>query len=526
MLTPMTKLSFGTAGIRAALGPEPDQLNVDTVSAVAQALISYLQDSFEDANERGLCIGFDGRTQSDVFAAIFRDLALARGMRVRAFSEVCPTPLLAFATRLHGAAAGVMVTASHNPPSDNGVKVYWRGGGQVLPPHDAAIARRIVDGSRAAHSRGPIDAALLHSLGEEEVAKYLDAIEQLLEAPHSPRISLAYTALCGVGSKLTQALLARRPVKEFYEVAEQSVPRADFGGLTSPNPEHASALARVLALANAHETDLAVAHDPDADRLAVAARDHEGSLRVLSGDEVGALLGEHVLSKAPHPEDCLLVSTVVSSELLAQVARERGARFAQTLTGFKWIALRGRELERTDQLKFVYGYEEAIGYAFGQLGDDKDGFAALALVLELATELAASGRTLIDRLDELARTHGLFASRQMSFEMKGPHGPVRRQAAMTRLRALTPAEVLGIADATRDDFLERPERDNLLVFRSADGTRMCVRPSGTEAKLKVYLHVTTPVESNEPMTQARRRSEARLDALENVAKGALALSVD
>jgi phosphomannomutase len=519
----MTKLSFGTAGIRAALGPGPNELNTETVACVAYALIGYLQSAIDGASERGLCIGFDGRQQSDVFARLFRDIAVMRGVRVRSFAEVCPTPLLAFATRLHGAAAGVMITASHNPPSDNGIKVYWQGGGQVLPPHDAEIALRMAGVDDPVKLCGVVDASLATPLGEPEVAAYLDAIDQLLGPAQKPRVSLAYSALCGVGSALTRRLIARRAVASFHEVIAQSEPRADFGGLSSPNPEHHAALAQVLDLAQREQTDLAVAHDPDADRLAVAARQPDGALRVLSGDEVGVLLGEHLLAKVVRREDCLLVSTVVSSEQLAHVARAYGATFEQTLTGFKWIASLGREMERTRGLSFLYGYEEAIGYAFGQLGDDKDGFAALALLLELATELASTGRTLVDRLDELAREHGLFASRQLTFAMPGAAGATRLNAAMATLRAEAPCDVLGCADASREDFLERAPAANLLVFRGENGDRVCVRPSGTEPKLKVYLHARVAVGAAQPLEESRRSVEARLNALESAARRVLAL---
>lgn len=522
-----TNLRFGTAGIRAPLGAGPDCIHATTVRTITAALGAYLSVCFEDAHEQGVCIGFDGRSQSDEFAIAACEILLAQGFVIHRFESVVPTPLLAFCTRRLDAVAGVMITASHNPATDNGIKVYFRGGAQVLAPHDAEIAARmhaILDADLSprtslaeGRARGQV-----RDLGEADTDAYLGAIEGLL-APggHTLDLSIAYTAMCGVGSATTHALLRRRPVREFHEVAAQALPLADFGGLSSPNPEHRPALAQVLSLAEQAGCELAFAHDPDADRLALMARDERGVLRVLSGDETGSLLAEALLASTHDADRALVVSTAVSSELIARIAQKHGARFEQTLTGFKWIAARARRLEREEALRFVFGYEEAIGFAFGALGDDKDGIAAMAVLLELAAALKARGSSLCGELERLARAHGLFVSRQITFSVQGVDGVLRLQAAMARLRAASPSLLLGAPCALRD-YAREPEAADLLVLRAGD-TRICVRPSGTEPKLKVYLHARVEAEASETFDAWQARAQVLLDGLEAEARTLVAL---
>jgi len=508
------RLSFGTAGIRAALGPGDDELNVHAVRGIAHALCTHLAAHDPAAPGRGLCVGFDGRRESDVFAREVVRVARAHGFRVRAFEHVVPTPLLAFVTRFYGAAAGAMITASHNPPHENGVKLYLEGGAQVTTPHDREIAQRLAAFDEAQLPAGEHGA--YEALGETEIEAYLAAVGRLVEPPSSlPLPRFAYSALCGVGSAVTRRLLLRAGAHDVVEVPEQADPRPDFGGLTSPNPEHESALAKLLALTEAEKLDLAFAHDPDADRLAVVTRDGEGRLRLLRGDEVGALLGAFVLAQHDDPSRALLVSTLVSGELLERIARAHGARFERTPTGFKWIASRARALERTDALRFVFGYEEAIGYAFGTMADDKDGVAALYVMLEIVRRLHAQGRTLWDALGALFAEHGLFESRQLTVPRAGAAGA---PDLMARLRQVDPEALLG-AGATCVDYARAPEPIELLVFRSADGARLCVRPSGTEPKVKLYLHAHAPVGGaartrDEALAAARQQAQAMLDALE------------
>ncbi len=513
------RLSFGTAGIRARLGEGDDELNLRTVRAVGHALCEYVGSRANGEKQRGICVGFDGRTASREFAAELASVALAHGFLVRLFDDLVATPLLAFATQHHRASLGLMVTASHNPPSDNGIKVYWQGGAQILPPHDAEIARRIaaisedtyIPRAELAQARARGD---LRPLGEPELEAYLDAIVGLLpeQAGRSGRFpAVAYSALCGVGSAFTRALCARTGVT-LTHVASQDLPRADFGGLSSPNPEHPAALAALFELTRHIEAPLAFCHDPDADRLAVIARDPLHTLRALTGDEVGALLTDFMLSCEPTPSEVCVVSTLVSGGLAERIARARGAHFERTLTGFKWITERGRALERSG-LRFLFGYEEALGYCFGALGDDKDGIAALHVLLQFARRLEASGEGgLGERLAQLSREHGLFRGRQITLSAAGEEGRAWMARILGALRTRAPDAWLS-PGAVREDYLERPERADLLIFRTPSGARLCVRPSGTEAKLKFYLEAVEPVGGADPLQAAYTRAEATLDDL-------------
>jgi len=290
------QLRFGTAGIRAPLGAGAEQLNPDSVRRIARAILEQLEARVHDARARGLCIGFDGRAQSREFAAEITTLALAHGFRVRAFEHEAPTPLLAFCTRRHDAAAGIMVTASHNPASDNGIKLYLAGGVQVGAPHEREIEQRMARAAgapEAAELAAETARTPLSALGAADTHAYLDAVIALVPCRSElPLPRLAYTATCGVGTATTRALCARIGAHELVEVVEQADPCPDFGGLASPNPELPEALERLLALATRESTPVAFAHDPDADRLAVAVRSRDGGMRPLSGDEVGALLGD------------------------------------------------------------------------------------------------------------------------------------------------------------------------------------------------------------------------------------------
>jgi len=505
------RLAFGTAGIRATLGPADDQINPGTVAAIAHALASYVGERFAGARGRGFCIGFDGRTDSALLAQKIVEVAQAHGFRVRAFELPVPTPLLAFCTRYYDSAAGVMVTASHNPPHENGVKIYLSGGAQLSAPHDREIAARLqAFDARELPAADPA-AVAYERLGESELEAYLAAIERLLEVPSSaPLPRLAYSALCGVGSAVTRRLFVRAGARDVLEVAAQAEPRSDFGGLASPNPEHEEALAELLRTADEARIDLGFAHDPDADRLAVVVRARDGRLRTLTGDEVGALIGSFLLEECRAKERALLVSTLVSGALLEYVARAHGARFERTPTGFKWIAARARALEQEAGLSFLFGYEEAIGYAFGSMADDKDGIAALYVLLELVRRLHAERRTLLDELDTLFLRHGLFATRQLSVprSLDASAGP----QLLERLREVAADALLG-PGATMVDYRLAEQATDLLVLSAPDGSRLCARPSGTEPKLKLYLHTRVEVADGD-LQRARSVAAERLDALQ------------
>ena len=492
------RLEFGTAGLRGALGAGPNRMNRVVVTRAAAGLASYLR---SEGHQGGtVVVGYDARHLSDVFARDTAEVMEGAGLRARLLPRALPTPLLAYAVRHLGAVAGVMVTASHNPPQDNGYKVYLGDGSQIVPPADRDISAAIdAVGALADVPRGDG----WETLDEDVVEAYLDDVVALVDADGPRDLVTVYTPLHGVGGTTVAAVLERAGFAAPHVATAQAEPDPDFPTVAFPNPEEPGAMDLAMALAAERDADVVVANDPDADRCAVAVPDAHG-WRMLRGDEVGALLGDHLLRLG---HDGVYANSIVSSSLLGTMARARGRRHEETLTGFKWIG-------RVPGLAF--GYEEALGYCVApDLVRDKDGVSALLLVVDLAARLKAEGRTLVDRLDEIAREHGLHATDQLSVRVTDLS---LIGQAMDRLRSQPPASLGGLPVERLEDLAEGsaalPPTDGLR-FRLAEGARVIVRPSGTEPKIKCYLEVVVPVEPGEEggVDAARISAAGRLDAI-------------
>ena len=491
-------LEFGTAGLRGALGAGPNRMNRAVVIRAAAGLTAYLE---EQDPEPFVVIGYDARHSSDVFARDTAAVVVGAGGRASVLPHTLPTPVLAYAIRHLGADAGVMVTASHNPPQDNGYKVYLGDGSQIVPPADAGIASHI------ARVRAIADVPLAddgwETLSDEVLEDYLDATAAIVD-PQSPRdLAVVHTALHGVGSDTLLSVFERAGFPAPTPVASQQHPDADFPTVSFPNPEEPGAIDAALEVAREIGPDLVLANDPDADRCAVAIADR-GDWRMLRGDEVGALLGAHLLRRGV-ADDAVFANSIVSSRLLAAMAAKAGIGHEETLTGFKWIA-------RVPGLR--YGYEEALGYCVDPgTVRDKDGVSACLLIAEMAAGRMAEGRTLTDVLDDLAVEHGVHATDSFSVRVADLSliGSV-----MTRLRDEPPTEVAGTAVERADDLSVGsevlPPTDGLRYFL-ADGSRVIVRPSGTEPKLKVYLEVIEQVPGRDGLGAASERAEVRLAAI-------------
>jgi phosphomannomutase len=490
------KLEFGTAGLRGELGAGPNRMNRVTVMRAAAGLAAVLTSEHDTAPS--VVIGYDARHKSDVFAEDSAAVLTGAGLPVRLMPRPLPTPVLAYAVRHLGTGAGVMVTASHNPPRDNGYKVYWGDGAQIIPPLDQEI-------SEAIDAVGRIDelprGTEWEVLDDGIVEAYLRSLSRLpLGAARD--VTVAYTPLHGVGGAVTRRAFDRTGFPAPDVVAEQDEPDPDFPTVSFPNPEEPGAMDLALALGKGR--DLVIANDPDADRCAVAAGG-----RMLTGDEVGGLLAEHVL-RHTSGADRLVVTTVVSSSLLGRIAAAHGVRYAEALTGFKWIMKAG-----TDRDRLVYGYEEALGYCVG--GDDgvpvrdKDGIGAALTVSALAAEAKTEGATLLDLLDDQARRYGLHATVQLSVRVDDLSVIA---GAMARLRESPPTTLAGRAVTEIDDLADGrgalPPAD-VLRLRLSGGGRVVVRPSGTEPKLKCYLEVVVPVAAS--VDEARVTAETELAAL-------------
>ncbi|MDH6225356.1 phospho-sugar mutase [Streptomyces sp. MJP52] len=495
-------LQFGTAGLRGELGAGPMRMNRAVVIRAAAGLAGYLR-----ARGQGdglVVIGYDARYKSADFARDTAAVMTGAGLRAALLPRPLPTPVLAFAIRHLGAVAGVEVTASHNPPRDNGYKVYLGDGSQIVPPADAEIAAEIA----AVRSLDdvPRPESGWEVLDDSVLDAYLARTDAVL-TPGSPRTArTVYTAMHGVGKDVVLAAFARAGFPAPVLVAEQAEPDPAFPTVAFPNPEEPGAMDLAFATAREAEPDLVIANDPDADRCAVAVRDRSDDgdgtgWRMLRGDEVGALLAAHLAERGVAGT---FAESIVSSSLLGRIARKAGVGHEETLTGFKWIA-------RVDGLR--YGYEEALGYCVDPDGvRDKDGVTAALLVTELASVLKERGRTLVDLLDDLAVEHGLHATDQLSVRVSDL-GVIA--GAMARLRKSPPASLAGLPVALAEDLSEGtetlPPTDGLRY--TLDGARVIVRPSGTEPKLKCYLEVVVPVASRDALPGARETAAELLAAL-------------
>jgi phosphomannomutase len=503
-------LEFGTAGLRGALGAGPRRMNRVVVLRAAAGLAAYLRDTGAATPGAAVVIGYDARHNSDVFARDTAEVMAGAGIRALLMPRPLPTPLLAFAIRDLGCVAGVMVTASHNPPQDNGYKVYLGDGSQIVPPADAEIAARIAAVGSVADIPRAADPDLVEVLDETIVERYERCVADLVadgDRAAYADLRIVYTPMHGVGGTTVQRVLELAGFGAPHEPPAQAAPDPDFPTVSFPNPEEPGAMDLALALAAEVDADLVVANDPDADRCAVGLPPMSSNTghgwQMLRGDEVGALLAHHLLDRG---KQGVYAQSIVSSSLLGAMAAAAGQPHQETLTGFKWIG-------RVPGLAF--GYEEALGYCVDpEHVKDKDGVSAILLVLQLAAATKAAGRTLRDVLDDIARAHGLHATDQLSVRFTDL---AEIPATMARLREAPPTTLGGLAVEQVDDLsigtADLPATDGLR-YRLADRARVIVRPSGTEPKIKCYLEVVVPVEDTEDGVDAARIAAAgRLDAI-------------
>ena len=499
-------LTFGTAGLRGRLRAGPNGMNLAVVTRAAAGLVAWLA---EQGGRGPLVIGYDARHGSKEFAERTAEVATGAGRDALLLPRPLPTPVLAHAVRTLDAVAGVMVTASHNPPQDNGYKVYLGAdlggpagaGAQIVPPADSGIEAAIqAVGALGAIKLGDPGTVLPETVVEEYVRSAAAVV-----SGEERDLTVAYTPLHGVGGAVLTAAFAAAGFPAPAVVERQAEPDPEFPTVAFPNPEEPGAMDLLLELATSTGADLAVANDPDADRCAVAVPGPGGAWRALRGDELGVLLADHLIRRGTAGT---YATTIVSSSLLGALCAARGVPYAETLTGFKWIVRAADEL--------AYGYEEALGYCVAPgMVRDKDGITAALTVAGMAAGLKAAGSSLAGRLDELAREFGVYATDQLSVRVDDLAEIGR---AMTHLRDAPPATLLG-AGMSLEDLL--PEND-ILRLRTA-AARVVIRPSGTEPKLKAYLEVVEPVPDGD-VAAARGRADAAMSDLRREVAVALGLA--
>jgi len=534
------RLHFGTAGLRGVVAAGPNRMNRAVVRAATAAVAGWLAGA-GPAGEAGatgrageagpaggagsadgisVVVGCDARHRSAEFAEEAAGVLAGAGISVHMLPRPCPTPLLAFAVRHLGTDAGVMITASHNPAADNGYKLYLSDGAQVIPPVDAEIEKRIA--ALGPLARVPVAAAgspLIIRHGDEIAEAYLAAIVAAAGPGTGPALSVVYTPMHGVAGPLMLRALRLAGFAPPHVVAAQAEPDPDFPTVAFPNPEEPGALDLALADARRLGADLVVASDPDGDRLAVAVPAAEG-WRVLTGDQVGALLGASLLDRTAGqaaPEARLVASTVVSSTLLSKIAAAAGVRYAETLTGFKWIA---RAADNVPGARFVFGYEEALGYDVGDVVRDKDGFGAALAMLRLAEGTKSAGRSVLDAYDDLERAYGVHLTSQLTLRTTD------QAQVMSRLRAAPPDAFGGEPVTSLTDLADLAAgsqampRADVLIFRLTGG-RVVLRPSGTEPKIKCYIEITEPA-AGRSLAAARAAAADRLAPLRGALEAVLA----
>ena len=545
-------LEFGTAGLRGVIGAGPNRINRAVVLRTTFGLAAYLKETLPHDVARGVVIGCDGRRMSRELAEDTACALAGAGIPAQLFADVVPTPLLAFAVAHLGCAAGVMITASHNPPEYNGYKAYWGNGAQIIPPTDVGIAHAIEKAPAAKDIARPSlgDAkanGLVRMLDEgprEQHAianAYLAEVKKLgVRSDGDRSLRIVYTPMHGVGDVLARLAYADAGFPNVTSVPEQQKPDGRFPTVEFPNPEEKGAMDLSFALARQQKADLVVANDPDADRLAAALPSEASPTGYvqLTGNQVGALLGHYLLTGGLRHLDRsvagdgkgggepVVIASIVSSPMLGVMAAALGAHYEEVLTGFKWIANRAMDLKKEKGWRFVFGFEEALGYTVGELVRDKDGISAAVVFAELAAVLRAQGTTVLAHLEGLYRRYGLFVSSQVNLTRKGAEGIAELRAIMARLRKSPPwnvgdHEVVSVRDYQAQVILAKDgstkpltlPKSDVLAFELASGSRIIARPSGTEPKAKFYFDVREPIAEGEALAAASARAEATMKKL-------------
>lgn len=510
-------LEFGTGGLRGVIGAGTNRMNTYTVRRVTEGLAQYLLTNVQGAQAQGVVIAYDSRHMSPEFAAEAAGVLAYHGIRVYLFQELRPTPMLSFALRHFGAAGGIVITASHNPPEYNGYKVYGDDGGQ-LPPHAADLileqlakvedelllpALTVTEG---------IERGLVTMLGEEIDQLYKERLVSLSlqrEAIQAVAddVRIVYTPLHGTGNKPVRRVLESLGFRHIYVVPEQELPDPNFSTVTSPNPEERQAFALALELAERVDADVVLGTDPDADRVGVVVRNATGEFDVLNGNQTGALLLHYILeqrrAQGTLPANGVMLKTIVTSNLGGAIAAAHGVTSVDVLTGFKFIGEKIKEYEETGAYTFLFGYEESYGYLIGDFVRDKDAVQAAMMAAEMAAYYKGQGKTLSQVLEEIYQTYGTYLEDLLSFTFKGKEGQEKIAGMMEELRR-TPLTAIGDVSVTAaKDYAEGIEglpRANVLKYELSDGSWIAIRPSGTEPKIKFYFSV---VDSTQERAQAK-----------------------
>ena len=501
-------LAFGTGGLRGVIGGGYNRINTYTVGKATQGLADYINS--QNIENPSVAIAFDSRNFSDVFAEETAKVLAANGIKAYLYASLRPVPQLSFTVRELGTTAGVVVTASHNPPKYNGYKVYWNDGCQVTPPHDTAIVDKAnnVTEIKSMDKDEAIKSGLIEIIGEELDKKYIDMVKSLSLRPelikeHGKEVNVVYTPIHGTGNIPVSRALSEMGIDVIF-VEEQREPNGDFPTVKKPNPEEKEALTLAIKLAKEVKADLVLATDPDADRLGIAVPDENGEFVLVTGNQLGALISYYMFSSLKEmgkmPENPAFVKTIVTTGLQKKIAESFGATSFDVLTGFKYIGEKIKEFEENNSYNYIFGGEESYGYLIGTHVRDKDAVSAAVMTAELALYLRSNGKTLLTQLEEIWEKYGYYQEALINMEFEGMSGAEKIASIMKELRANSPKEIAGIKVVTVKDYQESTTtfadgttetinlpKSNVLQFILEDETIVTARPSGTEPKIKFYV---------------------------------------
>ena len=524
-------LEFGTGGMRGIMGVGTNRINKYTLGKNTQGLSEYLKEQYPNEKIRTV-IAYDCRHQSKELAKICADVFTANGIHCYLFSDLRPTPELSFAVRHLNAQCGIVLTASHNPPEYNGYKVYGKDGGQLVPPHDEAISQRILDTAFESIQFDGNPALLKYIDKEIDTAYQKDVLNSaLFDKSKNKPLKIVFTPIHGTSITALPQVLDQAGYDKLTIVKEQIEPNGDFPTVKSPNPEEQEALKMAVALANKENADLVIGTDPDADRFGLVVKDVDSDWCYLNGNQIMAVLTEFLLQKKATKNtlnpNCFIASTVVSTPLIQQIALHFGVQYKNTLTGFKWIA---KLIEGFPELEFIGGGEESFGYLVGDSVRDKDAISASLLACEIANEAKNNGSSFFELLIECYKKYGAYKERLVSITKKGKEGVEYIAEQMENFRKSPPKSIGGIDVMILEDYLhltsynfKRKEEEklqycpsNVLIFKLEDGTKIALRPSGTEPKIKYYFSINQKFDPDQSWKEQEKTLETRLDELSSL----------